>query len=52
MPFTLATILFLLELARFNVQIGVVDKKYFVGVASPLAAILVIVCNGTYGLAS
>ena len=30
-----------LRLARFNVQIGVVDKKYFVGVASPLAAILV-----------
>ena len=30
-----------LRLARFNVQIGIVDKKYFVGVASPLAAILV-----------
>lgn len=29
------------RLARFNVQIGVVDKKYFIGVASPLAAILV-----------
>ncbi|GAA0318785.1 CDP-diacylglycerol--serine O-phosphatidyltransferase [Psychrobacter aestuarii] len=29
------------RLARFNVQIGVVDKKYFVGLASPLAAILV-----------
>lgn len=28
------------RLARFNVQIGVVDKKYFVGLASPLAAIL------------
>lgn len=31
-----------MRLARFNVQIGVVDKKYFIGVASPLAAILVI----------
>lgn len=30
-----------MRLARFNVQIGVVDKKYFIGVASPLAAILV-----------
>lgn len=30
-----------MRLARFNVQIGVVDKKYFVGVASPLAAVLV-----------
>ncbi|MFT4021714.1 MAG: CDP-diacylglycerol--serine O-phosphatidyltransferase [Acinetobacter sp.] len=30
------------RLARFNVQIGVVDKRYFIGVASPLAAILVI----------
>lgn len=29
------------RLARFNVQIGVVDKKYFVGIASPLAALLV-----------
>lgn len=29
------------RLARFNVQIGTVDKKYFIGVASPLAAILV-----------
>lgn len=29
------------RLARFNVQIGEVDKKYFVGLASPLAAILV-----------
>lgn len=29
-----------MRLARFNVQIGVVDKKYFIGVASPLAAIL------------
>ena len=28
------------RLARFNVQIGSVDKKYFIGVASPLAAIL------------
>ncbi len=31
-----------MRLARFNVQIGVVDKKYFIGVASPLAAILII----------
>lgn len=30
------------RLARFNVQIGVVDKRYFIGLASPLAAILVI----------
>lgn len=30
------------RLARFNVQIGVVDKRYFIGIASPLAAILVI----------
>lgn len=30
------------RLARFNVQIGVVDKKYFIGLASPLAAILII----------
>ena len=30
------------RLARFNVQIGVVDKRYFIGVASPLAAILMI----------
>lgn len=30
------------RLARFNVQIGVVDKKYFIGVASPLAAIMII----------
>lgn len=29
------------RLARFNVQIGVVDKKYFIGLASPLAALLV-----------
>ncbi|MCC3346381.1 CDP-diacylglycerol--serine O-phosphatidyltransferase [Psychrobacter sanguinis] len=29
------------RLARFNVQIGEVDKKYFVGLASPLAAILI-----------
>ena len=28
------------RLARFNVQIGVVDKRYFVGLPSPLAAIL------------
>lgn len=28
------------RLARFNVQIGEVDKKYFVGLASPLAAIM------------
>lgn len=29
------------RLARFNVQIGTVDKKYFIGVASPLAGILI-----------
>ena len=29
------------RLARFNVQIGSVDKRYFVGLASPLAALLV-----------
>lgn len=29
------------RLARFNVQIGVVDKRYFIGLASPLAAALV-----------
>ena len=30
------------RLARFNVQIGVVDKRYVIGVASPLAAIIII----------
>ncbi len=30
------------RLARFNVQIGVVDKRYFIGIASPLAAVTVI----------
>ena len=30
------------RLARFNVQIGVVDKRYIIGVASPLAAIMII----------
>ena len=30
------------RLARFNVQIGVVDKRYFIGIASPLAAVSVI----------
>ena len=30
------------RLARFNVQIGVVDKRYFIGIASPLAAIMVV----------
>lgn len=30
-----------LRLARFNTQIGVVDKKYFIGLASPAAAALV-----------
>ncbi len=30
------------RLARFNVQIGVVDKRYFIGIPSPLAAIIVI----------
>lgn len=29
------------RLARFNVQIGSVDKRFFIGLASPLAAILV-----------
>lgn len=29
------------RLARFNVQIGTVEKKYFIGLASPLAAILI-----------
>jgi len=29
------------RLARFNVQIGVVDKRYFIGLASPLAAIMI-----------
>lgn len=32
------------RLARFNVQIGVVDKRYFIGIASPLAA-LVVICT-------
>ena len=30
-----------LRLARFNVQLGTVDKRFFVGLASPLAAALV-----------
>jgi CDP-diacylglycerol--serine O-phosphatidyltransferase len=30
-----------LRLARFNVQLGTVDKRFFVGLASPLAAGLV-----------
>ncbi|QEI11340.1 CDP-diacylglycerol--serine O-phosphatidyltransferase [Cellvibrio japonicus] len=30
-----------LRLARFNTQIGVVDKKYFIGLASPAAASIV-----------
>lgn len=30
------------RLARFNVQIGIVDKRYFIGIASPLAAIIII----------
>ena len=29
------------RLARFNVQIAVVDKRYFIGLASPLAALVV-----------
>ncbi len=29
------------RLARFNVQIGVVDKRYFIGLASPLAAAII-----------
>lgn len=30
-----------LRLARFNTQIGVVDKKYFMGLASPMAAAVI-----------
>ncbi|HBQ01486.1 MAG TPA: CDP-diacylglycerol--serine O-phosphatidyltransferase, partial [Gammaproteobacteria bacterium] len=30
-----------MRLARFNVQLGTVDKRFFVGLASPLAAALV-----------
>lgn len=30
-----------LRLARFNTQIGVVDKKYFIGLASPMAAAVI-----------
>ncbi len=30
-----------LRLARFNTQIGVVDKKYFIGLASPAAAAII-----------
>lgn len=30
-----------LRLARFNTQIGVVDKKYFIGLASPAAAAVI-----------
>jgi CDP-diacylglycerol---serine O-phosphatidyltransferase len=30
------------RLARFNVQIGIVDKRYFIGVASPLAALMIV----------
>lgn len=30
-----------LRLARFNTQIGVIDKRYFIGLASPAAAALV-----------
>ncbi|HRH92382.1 MAG TPA: CDP-diacylglycerol--serine O-phosphatidyltransferase, partial [Agitococcus sp.] len=29
------------RLARFNVQIGSVDKRYFIGLASPLAAAII-----------
>ncbi|MFX4627937.1 CDP-diacylglycerol--serine O-phosphatidyltransferase, partial [Acinetobacter baumannii] len=29
------------RLARFNVQLDVVDKRYFIGLASPLAASIV-----------
>jgi len=39
-----------LRLARFNTQIGVVDKKYFIGLASPMAASIiagvVLSCSG------
>ena len=38
-----------LRLARFNTLIGIVDKKYFVGLSSPAAAVLVVgfiyICN-------
>lgn len=37
------------RLARFNVQIGVVEKKYFIGLASPLAALLVTSAVWTVG---
>jgi len=30
-----------LRLARFNTQIGVVDKRYFIGLASPMAAAII-----------
>ena len=32
------------RLARFNVQMAVVDKRYFIGLASPLAAAIVSAC--------
>ncbi len=32
------------RLARFNVQMDVVDKRYFIGLASPLAAAIVAAC--------
>jgi CDP-diacylglycerol--serine O-phosphatidyltransferase len=40
-----------LRLARFNTQVNIVDKRYFIGLASPAAAALVagLVWNG-YGL--
>lgn len=30
-----------LRLARFNVQVGIVDKRYFIGIPSPIAAAVV-----------
>ncbi|MBB3191652.1 CDP-diacylglycerol--serine O-phosphatidyltransferase [Halomonas cerina] len=37
-----------LRLARFNVQIGSVDKKWFIGLPSPSAAALVAACVWTF----
>lgn len=37
-----------LRLARFNTQIGVVDKKYFIGLASPAAAAILAATVGNW----
>jgi CDP-diacylglycerol--serine O-phosphatidyltransferase len=37
-----------LRLARFNVQVGSVDKKWFIGLPSPSAAALVAACVWTF----